>query len=173
MRPTGCGRLAGVALAVATLLVAAAGCGVTDDPLASAVDELTSSARSASLAVQLHAEGRTTSAAVRTQLDDATQDASDALRQTASLEVRPDQVEPRYQALRVGADTLDLLHRASDLVRAGRDVPRRTVARLDEVANRLALVSAEARGVPSRTACSLPPSASSPPSAGSSTSATW
>ena len=53
------------------------------------------------------------------------------------------------QASRIGADTLDLLHRASDLVRAGRDVPRRTVARLDEVANRLALVSAEARGVPS------------------------
>jgi len=149
MRPTGSGRRAGVALAVATLFVAAAGCGVADDPLASTVDELTSSARSASLAVQLHAEGRTTSAAVRTQLDDATLDASDALRRTGSLDVQPGQVEPRHQALRVGADTLDLLHHVSDLVRAGRDVPRRTAARLDDVANRLALLSADARGATS------------------------
>jgi len=126
--------------------VALAGCGIAKDPLSVAVGDAGSSAATAALALEQHAQGRLTRSTAETMIDDARREAATAAKQVTQLTVGDQQAD-------IQQDAMDVLARAArHLQQAARDIGSdRAEELIDELRDDAdALAELESRAAASR-----------------------
>jgi len=97
------------ALVAVTLFV---GCGIAKDPLAVAIGDAASAGSSSALALEQHADGRLTTAAAQTMIDDARRELAGSAQRLSDLSTSGRQSSVQAEAVTVLARTVQHVHEA-------------------------------------------------------------